>query len=177
MDRAIFFDRDGTLNDDVGYLKHPSELILYPETLPALKRLQPHFRFFIVTNQPCIAEGIATAGEVDSVNAGLLDILARGGIRVEKVYVCPHTRAQGCECVKPNPHFLHKAAAEFGIDLARSFVIGDHPHDVELARAAGATGVYVLTGHGEKHRAKVKPDITITRHIGEAADHVLTLIG
>ena len=176
MDRAIFLDRDGTLNDDVGYLKHPAELILFPETLAALKRLQPHFRFFIVTNQPCIAEGIVTANDVDRVNAGLVADLSREGIRIEKVFVCPHTRAQGCQCVKPNPHFLHRAAAEFGIDLARSFVIGDHPHDVELARSVGATGVYVLTGHGAKHRDNVRPDVVITRHIGEAADHVLSLL-
>jgi len=107
------------------------------------------------------------------VNARVLSHLAEHGVTIVAVYVCPHERSDGCCCIKPNPYFLHKAAEDYGVDLQRSFTVGDHPHDVEFARAVGARGIYVRTGHGSKHLADVPPGEIVVSGIGEAADWIL----
>ena len=93
------------------------------------------------------------------------------------VFCCPHRREDNCACIKPKPHFLLHAAHWHGLDLHRSFVIGDHPHDVELAHNAGATGICVLTGHGLKHRAELRGDDVVTANIATAADWILATMG
>jgi len=173
---AVFLDRDGTLIEDRGYLRETSEVAFYPDAIDALRRLQERFLLFLVTNQPWVARGILTWEDVKRVNARVVSYLAEHGVTITAVYVCPHERSDGCSCIKPNPHFLHKAAAEHGVDLQRSFTIGDHPHDVELARAAGARGVYVRTGHGSKHLTELSPGEIVVAGIGEAADRILGLI-
>lgn len=170
---AVFLDRDGTLIEDRGHVGDPSEVVFYPDTIPALQRLREHFLLFLVTNQPWVARGILTLEQVDRVNAWVLSHLAEHGITITAVYVCPHERAERCACIKPNPYFLQKAAAEYGVDLPRSFTVGDHPHDVEFARSVGARGVYVRTGHGSKHLADLRPDEIVVAGIGEAADWIL----
>jgi histidinol-phosphate phosphatase family protein len=111
---------------------------------------------FIVTNQSGVGKGYLTLKQVEAVNAHVIASLEQAGVAIERVFVCPHARSEGCICIKPKPHFLRLAEREHGIDLRRSFTIGDHPHDVEFARSVGATGVYVLTGHGAKHRAELE---------------------
>ena len=170
---AVFLDRDGTVIEDRGHLSDPSEVVFYPDTVNALRRLQKHFLLFVVTNQPWVARGILTLEDVNRVNAHVVSHLAEHGVVITAVYVCPHERSDGCSCIKPNPYFLHKAAAEYGVDLRRSFTIGDHPHDVEFARSVGARGVYVRTGHGSKHLAELRADEIIVSGIGEAADWIL----
>lgn len=171
--RAVFLDRDGTLIEDAGHLRSPDQVLIYPETVPALRRLQAHFRFFIVTNQSGVGKGELTLDEAHRVNAHVVEILKEAGIRIEAVYCCPHQRSENCPCIKPNPHFLDQAARDYEIDLRGSFAIGDHPHDVALARNAGATGIYVLTGHGIKHRAELPPGEIVVANIAEAADWIL----
>ncbi len=173
---AVFLDRDGTLIEDRGHLSEASEVVFYPDAIAALQRLQKHFLLFLVTNQSGVARGLITMESVHRVNARITSHLAEHGVTIADVYVCPHQRSDGCACIKPNPHFLHKAAAEHGVDLARSFAIGDHPHDVELARAVGGRGVYVRTGHGDKHLTELPPDEIVVAGIGEAADRILTLM-
>ncbi|MCY3021167.1 MAG: HAD-IIIA family hydrolase [Planctomycetota bacterium] len=172
---AVFLDRDGTLIEDRGDLREPAEAVFFAETVPALRRLHEHFRLIIVTNQPGVSTGELTREEVDRVNAHVVQHLARAGVVITAVYFCPHQRSENCACIKPKPFFLQQAAREHNLDLRRSFVIGDHPHDIELARAAGSTGVYVLTGHGLSHRADLSADILVAKNIGEAADLVLEL--
>ena len=87
-----------------------------------------------------MAEGLLTLEQVERVNAHVVSVLAEAGLTITATYVCPHRRGDGCHCIKPNPHFLHQAAEQHGIDLRRSFVVGDHPHDVELANRAGRKG-------------------------------------
>lgn len=167
--QAVFLDRDGTIIEDRGHLRSPDEAVFFRDTVPALQLLRRNFLLFIVTNQPGIAEGVLSPPEVEAVNRAIVEHLARFGIRIEQVYYCPHKRSDGCGCIKPKPYFLHLAAKEFGIDLKRSFVIGDHPHDVETAKNVGATGIYVLTGHGAKHREQLPPDAAVTDGIWQAA--------
>lgn len=170
---AVFLDRDGTLIEDRGHLQSPAEVVFFPDTVRALQLLQQTFKLFIVTNQPGIAEGAISQLEVAHVHEFILGHLAVSGVRIEQVYCCPHRRSDGCRCIKPNPYFLQEVSRAYGIDLCRSFVIGDHPHDVELARNAGATGIYVLTGHGKRHHADLQPDTFVASDIWEAANLVV----
>ncbi len=166
---AVFLDRDGTLIEDRGHLDDAAAAVFFRDTFAALRLLQPAFALYIVTHQPGIAQGIVAATAVDGVNQSVTDRLEAAGIRIDAVYCCPHDRADGCACIKPNPHFPQLAADTFGIDLTRSFVIGDHPHDEELGRRCGATGIYVLTGHGRKHLEELPADAVIADGIGDAA--------
>lgn len=170
---AVFLDRDGTLIEDRGHLRDPAEVVFYPDALDALRRLQERFLLFIVTNQNGIAKGILTADEVDRVNAHVVARLQGGGVLIREVYTCPHQRSDGCGCIKPRPHFPRRAAAAYGVDLEASWSVGDHPSDAELARGVGGTGIFVLTGHGEKHRGEIPPDVPVAAGIGEAADLIL----
>lgn len=170
---AVFLDRDGTIIDDVGFIGRADEVRFYDESIPALLKLQQTFRLFIVTNQSGIGRGAVTREQVDEVNRHVLELLAARGVVIDDLYMCPHRREAQCACHKPKPLFLQQAAAQHGIDLARSFVIGDHPHDVDLARNAGCTGVYVLTGHGSHHVDDLSPGETVLPHIGAAADWIL----
>jgi D-glycero-D-manno-heptose 1,7-bisphosphate phosphatase len=173
---AVFLDRDGTLIEDRGHLSEASEVAFYPDAIEALKRLQDRFLLFLVTNQSGVARGLITLEDVNRVNVRVVSHLAQHGVTITDVYVCPHQRSDGCRCIKPNPHFLHQAAAKHGVDLGRSFTIGDHPHDVELGRAVGARGVYVRTGHGEKHLGELSAGEIVVAGIGEAADWILELM-
>jgi histidinol-phosphate phosphatase family protein len=172
---AVFLDRDGTIIEDRGHLRSPSEVVFFPETIRALRLLRKDFKFFIVTHQPGIAEGTIRAAEAARVNEHVVRRLAQAGIDIERVYCCPHRRSDNCGCIKPNAYYLHMAAREFGIDLGKSFVVGDHPHDVELACNAGATGIYVLTGHGTKHRSQLSAGALVAADIGQAVQRILEI--
>ncbi len=170
---AVFLDRDGCLIEDVGYVRNPSDVVFFDNTVEALALLAAKFRLFIVTNQSGVAEGVITRAEVDKVHEFILGHLGQFGIHISRVYFCPHKRSDGCRCIKPNPFFLEAAALRYGVDLSRSFVVGDHPHDMELAHNAGARGVYVLTGHGEKDRAALHTPCGIAKDIREAAEMIM----
>ncbi len=170
---AVFLDRDGTVIEDRGHLRLPSDVCLFPDTCAALRALSSRFLFFIVTNQRGIADGILSLADVERVNAHLCGLLAAAGICIRHVYVCPHRREDACACIKPNPFFLHEAAREYQVDLSRSFMIGDHPHDVECAAHAGARGIYVLTGHGQRHRDELPNGFQIARSLSDASSLIL----
>lgn len=170
---AVFLDRDGTLIEDNGSLRSPAQVVFYAATVPALRRLQEHFRLFIVTNQSGVAKGELTLDEVNRVNAHVIGWLRECGIHITAVYVCPHERSEGCACIKPNRHFADQAAREHRVDLARSFAVGDHPHDVEFGCSFNGTGIYVLTGHGVKHRSELRGDEAVAADIGAAVDWIL----
>jgi L-threonylcarbamoyladenylate synthase len=170
---AVFLDRDGTIIEDRGHLQAPSEVVFYPDTVRALNKLQEHFLLFVVTHQPGISSGIVSAGAVAEVNEHVVAELRRRGVVVSGVYCCPHRREERCVCIKPRPFFLYKAADKFGLDLARSFAVGDHPHDVAMAEHAGGLGLYVLSGHGAKHRQELPQGTNVVPGIREAAEWIL----
>jgi L-threonylcarbamoyladenylate synthase len=173
---AIFFDRDGTLVEDRGHLRSPSDVVFFRDTLPALQRLKGRYLLFIVTHQSGIGLGLLSHEQVEAVNQHVVDALAQAGVTFSGVYTCPHTREEGCQCIKPNPHFLLKAAAEFNLDLSRCFVLGDHPHDVEMGRNVGARGIFLLTGHGQKHLGELveNPEVMVARNLDEAVTSILS---
>jgi D-glycero-D-manno-heptose 1,7-bisphosphate phosphatase len=170
---AVFLDRDGTLIDERGDLFHPAQVVFFEDTISSLQRLQKHFKLFIVTHQPGVARGTLSLQDVARVNYHVVSQLFESGVRIIETYVCPHARTDNCGCIKPKPFFLRKAEREHRIDLQLSFVIGDHPHDVEFATNVGAKGIYVLSGHGKKHRKALSQDATVVAGIGEAAELIL----
>ncbi len=172
--RAIFLDRDGTLIEDRGHLAKPEEVVFFPDTFEALRALQKRFRLFIVTNQSGVAEGRITIDEVNRVNQHITDILRKNKIEIDDVYVCPHSREDKCLCRKPAGFFLEQAAAKHRINLQHSFSIGDHPCDVQLAVRVGGRGVYILTGHGDKHLNELAPEVKILPNIKSVADWILS---
>lgn len=173
---GVFLDRDGTLIEDAGFLRDVAQVEFYPQTFAALRRLEG-FVLFIVTNQSGIAKGHIRTEEARTVNDFVVRRLAEEGSSIRAVYCCPHQRSDGCECMKPSAHFLRIAANDYDIDLVRSFVVGDHPSDVELAHAVGAKGIYVLTGHGYKHRAEVQVPGVVVADIGAAVEAILEAHG
>jgi len=173
MHRAVFLDRDGTLIEDRGNLRRESDVVFFSGTVDALRRLNRRFKLFIVTHQGGIAEGEITPEEVETVNGYVVSCLAAYDIEIAEVYVCPHSRDDNCRCIKPNPYFLKEAAHSHDLDLGSSYTVGDHPHDVELATQAGACGMYVLTGHGTKHRHDVPADTVVAEDIEAVADRIL----
>jgi len=171
---AVFLDRDGTIIEDRGDLSEASQVVFFPDAVDALRRLCEHFELFIVTNQSGVAKGTISLADVERVNAYVTSYLAEHGVPITATYVCPHERSAGCDCIKPKPYFLRKAEMEFGIDLQRSFAVGDHPHDVKFALNVDAVGIYVLSGHGRKHQAELPAGSVVTAGIREAADHILS---
>jgi D-glycero-D-manno-heptose 1,7-bisphosphate phosphatase len=154
--RAIFIDRDGTLSEEVGYINHLSRFRLFPFAVEALRLVnRSPFLAVLVTNQAGVARGYFPESLIHDVHAVVARELDAGGARLDGIYYCPHHPTAGeppyrqeCDCRKPRPGLLHRAADQLGIDLARSYVIGDRLGDLELAWSVGATGVLVRTGYG-----------------------------
>jgi histidinol-phosphate phosphatase family protein len=170
---AVFLDRDGTLMEDLGYLGDPDKAVLFPETIPALRRLGDRFVLFIVTNQSGVAKGLIRHDDAHRVNERVRATLADAGVLIRDVYCCPHQKSDACPCRKPSPHFGRLAQSAHGLDLGNSFVVGDHPADVEFAANLGARGIYVLTGHGHKHRDEVSVACSVVSGIAAAVDEIL----
>jgi len=156
MRPAVFIDRDGTLTEEVGYVNHPARLRLLPRSAEAIRRLnRAGTAAVVVTNQAGIARGYFSDAVMHAVNGELSAQLERAGARLDGLYVCPHHPTEGaapyrmlCDCRKPSPGLLLRAAEDLGLDLTRSIVVGDKPSDLEIAPKVGARSVLVLTGYG-----------------------------
>ena len=148
--KAIFLDRDGTINDGVPTYERvdsPDKVTLLPNTLEALKLLtEMDYIVFFVTNQAGLAEGLITHAQFDEINNKVLQVIAPSGIKITKTYVCPHGEDAVCDCRKPKPKMLLDAAQEFGIDLSQSWMIGDRESDVMTGVNAGTKAILVMTG-------------------------------
>ena len=165
-------DRDGCLTEEVGYVNHPSRIRLLPRTMEAVRRLnQAGIAAVMVTNQAGVARGYFSEDILHETNARMRRELEAGGARLDGLYVCMHHPREGappyradCDCRKPRPGLLTRAAAEIGLDLGASVMVGDKFSDVAAGHAAGAAGVLVLTGYGRgewehrRHSQAVKPD-------------------
>jgi len=153
---AIFLDRDGTLNYDPGYVYKVKDFKLLPSVIEGLKLLKEKFLFFIITNQSGIGRGYYTIQDFHNFNVVLLETLEKENIKIQKIYFCPHHPDEDCDCRKPNPKNILLAAKEFNIDLKKSWMIGDHPSDVQCGTNAGCKTIYLSTGHGKKHFSELK---------------------
>lgn len=148
--RAVFLDRDGVINDErPGYVQRWEQVHFLEGVMPALARLaESEFKIVVVTNQSAIGRGIVDRVCVDEIHRRMLEQIRQHGGRIDRIYVCPHRPEEGCECRKPAPGLLQQAQSELGVDLSRSYLIGDHTTDLAAARAVGATGILVRTGRG-----------------------------
>src|SRR5215510_12367703 len=149
--RAIFIDRDGTLNEDIGYVSTADELVLYPWAAEAVRLInESGFKAIVITNQSGIARGFCTESDLHVIHAQMIEELAVEGARVDAIYYCPHHPDDACECRKPRTGLLEAASRDHDIDLAHSFVVGDKASDINLATNAGASSALVLTGYGRE---------------------------
>lgn len=156
MRPAIFLDRDGTLNEDVGYLDRFERLALFPWSLDAVRLLRrAGYSVVVVTNQGGVARGFVAESFVADVRRFIERRLADIGERLDGHYHCPHephatvaAYRRVCDCRKPLPGLVQRACRDLDLDVGRSVVIGDKWSDVRLARAAGARGVLIRTGYG-----------------------------
>ncbi|MHB8069750.1 MAG: D-glycero-alpha-D-manno-heptose-1,7-bisphosphate 7-phosphatase [Desulfobaccales bacterium] len=146
---AVFLDRDGTINEEMGYINHPSRFVLLPRTAAAIKRLNDAgVKVVVITNQSGPARGYFPASLVEEVHARLRNLLAAEGAHLDGIYSCLHGPEDGCDCRKPKPGLILQAAGELDIDLSRSYVVGDRYKDIQTGTNAGAKGIFVLTGYG-----------------------------
>lgn len=183
---AVFLDRDGTLNVEAGYLNDPDQIEMIPGAVEAVRCLcDAGFRTVLITNQSGVGRGLISEDELERVNNRVLGEVEKAGGRIDAVYFCPHhpTEARGaylkdCDCRKPGPGMLMRAAADLEIDLSGSFMVGDHVSDLEAGWAAGCRSILLRTGHGLHELAKVerdglrKPDF-LADNIVEAVDWIL----
>jgi len=154
--QAVFLDRDGTINTEVGYLNHPDQLELIPRSALAIKLLnEAGFKTVVITNQAGIAKGLLQETLLPEIHQRLSMLLDKEGARIDRFYYCPHHPEAAveqyridCQCRKPFPGLVLQAAAELGIDATRSYVIGDKSCDIELAHNVGARAIMVMTGYG-----------------------------
>ncbi len=180
---AIFFDRDGTLNEWNGYVRRPEDLHLIEGAPEALRRLRESgYRLIVLTNQPVIARGEATEADLAAIHRKLEWELGLQGAFVDAIYYCPHHPDSGfegerpelkrdCDCRKPGTAMLQQAAEDHHLDLSRSWMIGDSTRDIEMANRAGIHSV--LLGTGEAGNDGSFPDSRTTlraRNLGEAVD-------
>jgi len=153
--RAVFLDRDGTLIEEREYLSKPEQVVVYPGAALALKRLRDNgFRVILVSNQSGVGRGYFTMADVERANARVEQLLARDGASLDRIYIAPEAPDQPSRARKPSPQFLFDARDEFGLDLARSFMIGDKLIDLQCGWNAGvAQSLLVRTGYGANFAA------------------------
>jgi heptosyltransferase-2 len=143
---TVFLDRDGTLNYDPGYLKVAAELKLLTGVGPALARLKgAGARLVVVTNQSGVGRGIFTLKDLEAIHARLEGLLEQEGAALDAIDFCPHHPDDGCHCRKPEVGMVERAASELHLDLRRSYLIGDHARDIQLAHRVGAKAILTTT--------------------------------
>ena len=156
MKRAVFIDRDGTISEEVGYINHPARFRMFPYAAAAIKHLNDNgWLAIVVTNQAGVARGYFSEDMIQTVHGEMTKGLESSGARLDAVYYCAHHPSVGeppyrfdCDCRKPKPGLISRAARDLNIDLAGSWMVGDRYSDVELARNAGVKSMFVMSGYG-----------------------------
>ena len=171
--RAVFIDRDGTISEEVGYVNHPSRYRVFPYAAEAVRLLnEAGWLAILITNQAGVARGYFAEEMIGRVHDVLSEELRRGGARLDAIYYCPHHPSvgeppyrQACDCRKPRPGLIRRAAREHDIDASASWMVGDRYGDVEFAHAAGVRSAFVLSGYGlgewehQRQAWKLQPEV------------------
>lgn len=183
MNKAVFLDRDGTINEEKDYLHRIEDFVFIPGAPEAIRRLRDAgFLMIVVTNQSGVARGYFSREDVDRLHEHIQRELAKIGTAIDAFYLCPHHPEKGkgefkvdCDCRKGRPGMLLQAAAEHGIDLAASWMIGDKRADLEAGRAAGCQSLLVRTGYGEEELAQGAGALSaaVVDDLSAAADYIL----
>lgn len=163
MQAAVFLDRDGTINEERGYISRFEDFRMYPFAPAAIERLNAAgLRVAVVSNQAAVARGIVPVEFVEELHRRLGRDVEAGGGRIDRVYYCPHHPdgvipefSRVCECRKPAIGMLLRAADDLGVDLRASYLVGDKLSDLEAAARAGSLPLLVRTGHGEDELGKI----------------------
>jgi D-glycero-D-manno-heptose 1,7-bisphosphate phosphatase len=151
---AVFLDRDGTLIEDPGFLADPSGVAFLDGALDALRRLREGgFALVVVSNQSGIARGLIAADDAEAVHRRFVHALADEGLALDDVRYCPHGPDDACTCRKPLPGLIVGAADALGLDLDRSFMVGDKADDVEAGRRAGCHTIQLGSANGNADHA------------------------
>ena len=159
--RAVFIDRDGTIARDVPYCSRPEDFEFLPDVVEGIKLLnERNFKVVVVTNQSGIARGYFTEEMLAIIHDKMRTELAKHGARVDAIYYCPHHPDDNCECRKPKPKMLLRAASDLDIDLKQSCVIGDSDMDVEMGMRAGCKSILIAEKNkeGEIDKQMLCPD-------------------
>ena len=154
---AVFIDRDGTVNEQMGYINHISRFVMLPGAIEAIRLLNRHqYLAIIVSNQSGVARGYYPIGLVDEVHAHMRALMEKEGAFVDGIFFCPHYEKGSvpeysieCDCRKPRTGLIEKAGKAFEIDMDNSYVIGDRYSDIELALRSDMKGILVTTGYGQ----------------------------
>lgn len=179
---AVFLDRDGTINKEVGYINHLDRFELIPRIAEAIRLLNGlGLKVIVVTNQAGLAKGYFDEGLLARVHRKMEHALAEKGAWVDGIYYCPHhpeavreEYRKNCDCRKPKTGLVERIAREHDLDLKRSYIVGDKIEDVEFGQRVGAKGIMVLTGYGkgqwehQRHAWSVQPDF-LAEDLYEAA--------
>jgi D-glycero-D-manno-heptose 1,7-bisphosphate phosphatase len=186
MRPGVFLDRDGTINEQMGYINHISRFHLLPGVGPAIRLLnEKSIPVAVATNQSGLARGYFPPELLGAVHDRMQALLAAEGARLDGIFVCPHhpdaevsAYRMDCDCRKPKIGLFTRAAAALDIDLARSYVIGDRWSDVRAAANCGATSILVLTGYGRGELAYIGPQQKVqprfvAEDLQEAAEWIL----
>ena len=175
-DRAIFLDRDGTLNVEVDSVLTPDDIRLIEGAGDAVHRInRAGYRAIVVTNQAVIGRGESSEEEVRLVNEQLRRLLGQSDGRLDAIYFCPHDPdfTGECDCRKPAPGMVLRAQADFGLDLGESWMIGDSVKDIRLARNAGTRVALVRTGKGGSDAGPEDSPDEAFDSVGEAVRFIL----
>lgn len=183
INKAVFLDRDGTINIDFGYVKSPNEVQLFENVGKALNILQNElgFKLIVISNQSGVSRGYMTVKDVDEVNKKVNDFLRNDKVSIDAFYYCPfHPEIDGeklAKARKPSPEMVLNAARDFNIDLSKSYFIGDMLSDMECANNAGvAKSIFVKTSkHDEFPNIKKRPELKIdyiAESLFEAANYI-----
>ncbi len=170
--RAVFLDRDGTINEEVGYVNHIERFNLLPRAGQAIRLLnQRGWKVVVITNQSGVARGYFPESLIDQVHQKMRDLLKKDGAHLDGIYYCPHhpeigipPYRQKCRCRKPATGLIEAAVKELNLDPSGSYMVGDRGADIEFARRVGAKAILVLTGYGRGEweysgeQWQVKPD-------------------
>jgi len=176
---AVFLDRDGVLNQNrADYVRTWEQVEFLPGVFEAMQRLAGSpFMVVVVTNQSAVGRGLMTVEGLAAINGGIVQQVQQAGGRIDAVYTCPHRPDEGCPCRKPRPGMLLQAAQDLGIDLERSYLVGDAISDMEAALSAGCQPVMVRTGRGRKQAAGLADNgleaVPVVADLGEAVDLIL----
>lgn len=186
MNRAVFMDRDGTISEEVGYINHPSRYKVFSYSAEAVRLLNENgWLAILITNQAGVARGYFKEKMIHDVHYVLETELAKSGAELDAIYYCSHHPSVGdapyrkdCDCRKPKPGMILRAAKKFDIDLSQCWMIGDRYSDIELARNANVNAAFVLSGYGlgewefQRKMWKHKPDL-VAENLLEAVKGII----
>lgn len=185
MKPTVFLDRDGTINEDVGYLNALDRLVFIPGALDAIRLLaRAGYQIVVITNQAGVALGMIEESVLAELHEKIDERIRAAGGRVDGWFVCPHHKTAtvekfrlDCDCRKPKAGLFEQACRALPVDKAQSFYIGDKASDMGAAAAAGLPGILVRTGYGEGELAKYKGQVPgaslVAANLAEAASRIL----